>query len=324
MGSPEAVQGSTWSIVAVDPATGMVGVAAASCVPFAIEALAALVPGRGAAATQAEFSLENRNTVFTLLKEGQAAAEIVATVTAPSNDAQAAGRQYGVVTLEAAGVEAVGFTGEGNMNWAGDQQNEAAGVSVQGNILAGEAVVSEALAAFTAADLGPVALPDRLMRALEAGSAQGGDSRCNRNGIQQTASTAFILVAQPDQPPYAAEKMGQNEFGQAGVPWLYLSVTERPGQANPLLELRRQYDAWRAEHLPACDTCTLAAVPVPPGGGPTPAPPIPTPTSPPSTPPLPTPPEPAPPATTSYLLPGAGLILALVALLLFFGLRRQR
>jgi uncharacterized Ntn-hydrolase superfamily protein len=308
--SPALVRGSTWSIVEMDPATGMVGVAAASCVPFAIEALAALVPGRGAAATQANFSLENRNTVFTLLKEGRSAEQIIAAVTAPSNDPQAAQRQYGMVTLEEDGIKAVGFTGERNMAWAGGRQNEAAAVSVQGNILTGEAVVAEALAAFTAPDLGPVALPDRLMRALEAGSAQGGDSRCNRNGIQQTASTAFILVAQPDQPPYAAEQMGQNEFRQPGTPWLYLSVTERPGRANPLLELRHQYDAWRTEHLPPCDTCSLTAIPVPPGGAP---PPLPA---------LPPPSESSPPVTRSYLLPLTAVVLLLVALLLFLRLRR--
>src|SRR5688500_7689422 len=44
----------TWSVVAADPATGDVGVAMASCVPGTLaDALAALVPGKGAAATQA-------------------------------------------------------------------------------------------------------------------------------------------------------------------------------------------------------------------------------------------------------------------------------
>src|SRR5438552_992544 len=50
---------STWSIVAVDPKTGDVGVAGASCVPQThVDAIAALVPGKGAAAIQAFWDLE--------------------------------------------------------------------------------------------------------------------------------------------------------------------------------------------------------------------------------------------------------------------------
>jgi len=64
----QSLQTSTWTIVAVDETTGDVGVACASCVPDThADALAALVPGRGAAATQAQFALENRNIVFQLL-----------------------------------------------------------------------------------------------------------------------------------------------------------------------------------------------------------------------------------------------------------------
>ena len=65
---------ATWSIVAVDSATGDVGVALASCVPLLHgDGLAALVPRKGAAAIQAQFTLRNRNTVFQLLQEGSSA-----------------------------------------------------------------------------------------------------------------------------------------------------------------------------------------------------------------------------------------------------------
>ena len=61
---------TTWSVVGVDPETGDVGVAVASCVPRHGDAVAALVPGKGAAATQAGFDVRNRNRVFELLQEG--------------------------------------------------------------------------------------------------------------------------------------------------------------------------------------------------------------------------------------------------------------
>jgi uncharacterized Ntn-hydrolase superfamily protein len=273
-------------------------------VPFAIDAVAALVPGRGAAATQAEFNLDNRDQVFSLLQAGRSAEQIIATVTAPDNDRRAAARQYGVVTLDEVGVMAMGYTGDRNMDWAGDRQDQAAAVSVQGNLLAGEAVVTEALAAFTAVDIGPVSLSDRLLRALEAGSAQGGDRRCNREAVQQTATAAFIMVAQAGQPPYATSNIRESEVGQAGTPWLYLSVTEPAGGANPLLELRHQYDTWRAGHLPACSDCNLASLLTSPG-------------------------QTAPPAEEtskfSRLWLAAGLVVLLLAvLLLFWGLRRQK
>src|SRR3954466_10645243 len=63
---------TTWSVVGVDPKTGDVGVAMASCVPNTLaDALAALVPGKGAASTQAAFDIDNRNKIFAALKEAR-------------------------------------------------------------------------------------------------------------------------------------------------------------------------------------------------------------------------------------------------------------
>ena len=79
-GSPEyptTLDMTTWSVAAIDPETGDVGVAAASCVPSFADALAALVPGKGAAATQAGFDIDNRNVVYDALLEGLTAEEII-------------------------------------------------------------------------------------------------------------------------------------------------------------------------------------------------------------------------------------------------------
>jgi uncharacterized Ntn-hydrolase superfamily protein len=261
---------STYSIVAVDPVTGNVGVAGASCVPISAGGMTTLVPGKGAAATQAAFTLQNQAKVFDLLLQGATASEIIEFVSDDSYDADVEIRQYGVVTLNEGIIQVAGFTGKENNDWAGDQQDSTMAVSVQGNTLADAAVVSNALAAYIDEEIGTVELPDRLLRALEAASAAGGDSRCNQAGIQQTAQAAFIAVAKADQLPFAATLARDPTPDDHTLPWLYISVIEPQGGPNPLLELRNQYNTWRSENLPSCEDCDLDRIPVPTGGAPRP------------------------------------------------------
>src|SRR5581483_9223839 len=94
------------------------------------------------------------------------------------------------------------------------------------------------------------ALPDRLMRALEAGSAAGGVAPCNKNGIQQTASTAFIVFARGDDPAFRVQTLGNTAAQEPNPPFLALSDTEPLGGRNPVQLLGVQYRAWRQDHLP--------------------------------------------------------------------------
>jgi uncharacterized Ntn-hydrolase superfamily protein len=262
---------STFSVVAVDPLTGDVGIAGASCVPISAAGMTALVPGQGASATQASaLDPTQRMQIFDMLQQGATATEIIDFVSDESYDASNGIRQYGVVTLNGGKVRVAGFTGNQTEAWSGDRQNLAMAVSAQGNTLEGPHVVSDALAAFAATDIGPVMFPDRLLRALEAASAAGGDRRCNGSDIQQTAQAAFIAVSRADQPPFAATMGRDPSPDDPDTPWLFISVIEGKGDPNPLLELRKQYDTWRSENLPPCADCTLEAIPVPPGGYPKP------------------------------------------------------
>ena len=131
-------------------------------------------------------------------------------------------------------------------------------------------VVSDALDAFTEEGIGAVELSDRLLRALEAASAAGGDNRCNRGDFQQTAQAAFIAVAKADQLPFVASLGKDPTSDDPAFPWLYISVIEPRGGPNPLLELRSQYDIWLSENLPPCADCDLDRIPVPTGGDPKP------------------------------------------------------
>lgn len=247
---------TTWSVVGVDPVSGDVGVAMASCVANTLaDALAALVPGKGAAATQAGFDVNNRNRVYDALKRGDSAEEVIRIVSDSTADTRLAGRQYGVVTMRGGQVQTAGFTGKPMLEgaaapnpqrWAGIRANASRGVSVQGNTLVNEAVVANALAAYVWEDpTGFNTLSDRLIRALEAGSVAGGDVRCNSDSVRQTAATAMIVVARGTDAPYATEKIGMSDQGTPKAPWLAISTTTSRGGDNPLLDLRRKYDVWR-------------------------------------------------------------------------------
>ncbi len=257
---PDTLDMTTWSVAAIDPETGDVGVAAASCVPSYADAHAALVPGKGAAATQAGFDIGNRNVVYRGLREGLTAEEIIERVTDPTVDSLTDRRQYGVVTLHDGVVHVAGFTtptrlgttGEPDATrWAGVMGDPRWGVTVQGNTLVDERVVADGLEAFRWDDpTGFNTLADRLMRALEAGSWAGGDVRCNDETTRQTAAMAFIVVARGTDPPYATESIGMSDQGTGAAPWLAISVRGERGGDNPLLELRLRYDRWRRGEEP--------------------------------------------------------------------------
>jgi uncharacterized Ntn-hydrolase superfamily protein len=253
---PTEMEMTTWSVVGVDPKTGDVGVAVASCVTRNGDAVAALVPGKGAAATQAGFDVKNRNKVFEAIKQGLTAEEVIAQVTDPKWDSETDRRQYGVLTMHNGFVRAAGFTtptrqgmtnGEdGVPRFAGVMADPSRGVSSQGNTLASSEVVQRPLDAYRWDDpAGFNRLWDRLMRAIEAGSIAGGDVRCNQGAVRQTTSMAALLVARGTDPPYATENIGMTDAGTSKAPWLNLSVSVERGAENPLLELRRQYDKWR-------------------------------------------------------------------------------
>jgi imidazolonepropionase-like amidohydrolase/uncharacterized Ntn-hydrolase superfamily protein len=237
---------TTWSIVALDPETGDVGISMASCVPDTHgDAVGALVPGHGVVATQAAWNLDNRNRAYDALRDGRGAQEIIDLVVA--EDSSTLRRQYGAVTVADGVVEIAGFTGDGTSDWAGIVSDLGMAVSAQGNTLVGERVVADALEAFVADDrAGRNTLADRLMRALEAGSKAGGDVRCNRDGITSTAATAMILVARGGDAPYAARDINVTDQGTNGGPWLAISEHSPREGPNPIPAVRRRFDAWRA------------------------------------------------------------------------------
>ena len=159
---------ATFSIAAADPATGEVGVAVAS----RFFAVGTVVPwakaGVGAVATQASANTSYGPNGLDLIARG-ATAEEALRVLLRGDDGRDR-RQVGIVT--AAGDSAT-HSGSGCNSWAGGRRGP--NYAVQGNILTGEAVVVAMEKSFLGSAGRPLA--ERLLSALAAGDAAGGDSR---------------------------------------------------------------------------------------------------------------------------------------------------
>ncbi|MFN7642923.1 MAG: DUF1028 domain-containing protein [Burkholderiales bacterium] len=158
----------TWSIVARDPASGAFGVAVATRF-FAVGALCTHADGgTGALATQALINPTFGPRGLRLLREGLDAATVVAALVAADP-----GRGSRQLHLQDARGGIAAHTGADCVPWCGHLVRE--GFSVAGNMLAGPQVIEETARAYEAGAALPFA--QRLIRALEAGEAVGGDKR---------------------------------------------------------------------------------------------------------------------------------------------------
>ena len=170
----------TFSIVARDPATGDLGVAVQSKFLAVGAAVIHASAGIGAVATQALANVSYGPRGLALLEAGATA--VLAVEALVGSDPLADRRQLGIV--DATGRVAA-HTGSGCSDWAGDLAGD--GFSCQGNILVSGATL-DAMAA-TMADRLDLPLPERLVAALAAGQAAGGDARGQES--------AALLVVRP-------------------------------------------------------------------------------------------------------------------------------
>lgn len=203
---------ATFSIVARDPVTGELGVATQS----KFLAVGAVVPwaqwDAGAIATQSWANTSFGPGGLAMLKAGQSAQEALDALIAA--DDGAAYRQVGIVDTQG---RAATFTGPKCMPWAGGVTGE--GFAAQGNILTGPDVVNQMAEAYKGTQ---GLLAQRLVKALDAAQAAGGDSR----GRQ---SAALLVVK---------EKGGYGGFNDR---YLDLRVDDHP---EPIHELGRLLDLW--------------------------------------------------------------------------------
>lgn len=217
---------TTFSIVAYDPETGDYGIAVHSkyfavgdVVPFA-------QAGVGAVATQARGNPLHGPKGLKLFAAGMSAEQAIERLIA--EDPLGDSRQVGLV--DSAGRPAT-YTGERCLPWAGGKTGK--NYAVQGNLLAGPEVVEAMAATYEAA---PGDLARRLVYALAAGQAAGGDAR----GRQ---SAAVLVVRE------GAGYLGLDDR------YIDLHVEDHP---TPIRELVRMLEI-RYAHLAAVETGKLLA-----------------------------------------------------------------
>jgi uncharacterized Ntn-hydrolase superfamily protein len=205
----------TFSIVALDEATGDLGVAVQS----KFLAVGAVVPwaraGVGAVATQSFANVAYGPDGLTLLAGGASAQEALDRLVAA--DDLRADRQAGIV--DGAGRSAT-WTGRGCFAWAGGRTGP--GYAAQGNILGGAAVVDALVNTFTA---GRGAFPERLVACLQAADEAGGDRRGRE-------SAAIVVVRE------------RGGYGGGNDRWIDLRVDDHSdpiGELGRLLDLQRLY-----------------------------------------------------------------------------------
>ena len=158
----------TWSIIARDRDTGQFGIAVATRF-FAVGALVPHVKSRiGAIATQALINPFYGTDGLRLLEQGSSARDVVRAITAAD-----AGRNHRQVHAMDARGEIAAHTGTACIGWCGHLAGD--NVSLAGNMLLGAAVIEDTAAAYAMNTALP--FPRRLIAALRAGEAAGGDKR---------------------------------------------------------------------------------------------------------------------------------------------------
>ncbi|MGY4477839.1 DUF1028 domain-containing protein [Bradyrhizobium sp. USDA 3364] len=158
----------TWSIIARDSATGQLGIAVATRF-FAVGALVPhIAPGIGAVATQALVNPYYGIDGLTLLREGKSPHQVIAALIA--SDGGRESRQVHVMDAEG---RIAAHSGKDCIDWFGHIAGD--GFSIAGNMLAGPAVLDETARVYAANEKLPFA--ERLIKAMFAGEAAGGDKR---------------------------------------------------------------------------------------------------------------------------------------------------
>lgn len=182
----------TFSIVAVDPATGEIGSAGATCIAAEDGAIAIsdIVLNTGAIHTQSFYLASNQNNARTRMEAGDSPQEIMDWLDANDVQGDATQRQYLAVDLNGGSPRSAGFTGVNC--FAEFIHVTGPNYAIAGNILISEDVVLDMEAAFVNTT---GTLAEKLMAALQGAKRPGADSRCLNDGI--SSASAFIRVADP-------------------------------------------------------------------------------------------------------------------------------
>jgi uncharacterized Ntn-hydrolase superfamily protein len=242
-------QYSTFSLCAIDPATNQSGAAVTTRVPFVGRAVPHVRAGVGAVCTQASTMVEFGPRGLDLIEKGVEPQEILKQLLGPDENRES--RQVGVIDMKG---RAAAHTGQRNGAWAGSKQG--LNYTVQANIMVGPEVIEAVAASFESTAGTGMPLAERMILAMEAGQAKGGDKRW---GALQSAA---IKVADPNVPGRGGDhialaiEVGEHPEPVAEMKRIYLTTARRLGyrafsrvEGADVLELKRMLHAlgyWRA------------------------------------------------------------------------------
>jgi len=247
---------ATWSIVVTNWKTGEIGVGTATCI--ASDNIKKYVPvirvGFGGAACQAQIdqTAKNRKIIFEQLTLGTDPAIMLQQI--QPQDAAYGSRQIGIVDLAG---RAVTYSGANTFAWAGGVTgtSDSMTYAIQGNILTGAPVVQACEAALLQT---PGDLATKLMAAMEAARAMGGDGRCSCSSQAPTSCgsppPSFLKSAHIGSVVIARfgdtdGLCGANQGCATGAYYLDINVAGSEAQGidpDPVFQLQDKYEAWRA------------------------------------------------------------------------------
>jgi len=241
-------QYSTFSLCAIDPATGQSGASVTTRVPFVGRAVPHVRAGVGAVCTQASTMVEYGPRGLDLMAKGVEPAAAISQLLA--DDQQRESRQLGMIDMQG---RSAAHTGKGNNFWAGSKQGK--NYTVQANIMVGPEVVEAVAATFEASEGTGMPLAERMILAMEAGQAKGGDSRWGN------LQSAAIKVADPNDPGRGGDhitlaiEVGENPEPVAEMKRIYYTTGRRLGyrsfsrvEGADVIELKRMLHTlgyWR-------------------------------------------------------------------------------
>ena len=224
----------TFSIVAVDLATGHVGSAGATClddnqISGGAVIISDVIPDVGAIHTQSYWIPANQNAAHDqVVDNGLSPEALMAWLEDNDDENNPAVRQYGMADLVTGSARAAAFTGDNCFDWKGHIVGEH--YAIQGNILLGEEILTQMEAGFLETE---GTLAEKLMAALQGANVAGADTRCLDEGV--SSRSAFIRVAHPGDDPDDLT--------------LDLVVSLTPFGVEPIDVLQAEFDAWNSTSL---------------------------------------------------------------------------
>lgn len=235
----------TFSIVAVDPETGQVGTAGASClddsdIAGGVSIIGDLIPGKGAINTQSYWHPTNQQNARIRMESGDSPEEIMSWLEANDIQGTPLVRQYGAADFDENGnPRSAAYTGSECF----DYKNHIIGenYAIQGNILLGQEILDSMQTRFLAEN---GSLAEKLMAALQGANVPGADTRC---ASQFTSSeSSFIKVAQIDDDPDSL--------------YLDIVVGSTPFGSEPIDALQDLFDAWLVTNVEIIDAVEFVKV----------------------------------------------------------------